>query len=153
MSKHVLPIMAKNGYGVIVNNASDWALVAAPRAMAYCATKGKEEGGGRREKGRREEEGGGGRGKREERAGKVKNGSGVIVYNASDWALAAAPRAMASATKGEGREEEEERRDGRRRTEEKGEVEEVWRGVRRERTDKYFRSRRTDDQVRCLGLC
>eukprot|EP01127_Copromyxa_protea_P007773 TRINITY_DN176_c0_g1_i6.p1 TRINITY_DN176_c0_g1~~TRINITY_DN176_c0_g1_i6.p1 ORF type:complete len:266 (+),score=55.21 TRINITY_DN176_c0_g1_i6:87-800(+) len=40
MTKHVLPIMRKNGYGAIVNNASDWAMVGAPDAMAYCTTKG-----------------------------------------------------------------------------------------------------------------
>ncbi len=40
MSRMVLPLMRAQGGGVIVNNASDWGLVGAPHAVAYCASKG-----------------------------------------------------------------------------------------------------------------
>ncbi len=40
MSKLVIPVMRKQGGGVIVNNASDWALVGAPAVVAYCTSKG-----------------------------------------------------------------------------------------------------------------
>jgi NAD(P)-dependent dehydrogenase (short-subunit alcohol dehydrogenase family) len=40
MSKLALPIMRAQGGGVIVNNASDWGLVAGREAVAYCASKG-----------------------------------------------------------------------------------------------------------------
>jgi len=40
MSKLALPHMRAQGGGVIVNNASDWGLVGAPNAVAYCASKG-----------------------------------------------------------------------------------------------------------------
>jgi len=39
MSKLVIPIMRGQGGGVIVNNASDWGLVGAPNALAYCMSK------------------------------------------------------------------------------------------------------------------
>jgi NAD(P)-dependent dehydrogenase (short-subunit alcohol dehydrogenase family) len=40
MSKLALPIMRAQGGGVIVNNASDWGIVAGREAVAYCASKG-----------------------------------------------------------------------------------------------------------------
>jgi meso-butanediol dehydrogenase / (S,S)-butanediol dehydrogenase / diacetyl reductase len=40
MSKLVLPIMRAKGKGVIINNASDWGLVGAKDALAYCTSKG-----------------------------------------------------------------------------------------------------------------
>lgn len=40
MSKLVLPVMRAQGGGVIINNASDWALVGAPAVVAYCTSKG-----------------------------------------------------------------------------------------------------------------
>ena len=40
MSRMVLPLMRGQGGGAIVNNASDWGLVGAPNAVAYCASKG-----------------------------------------------------------------------------------------------------------------
>jgi NAD(P)-dependent dehydrogenase (short-subunit alcohol dehydrogenase family) len=40
MSKSVIPLMRAQGGGVIVNNASDWGLVAGRSAVAYCASKG-----------------------------------------------------------------------------------------------------------------
>ena len=40
MSKLALPHMRAQGGGVIVNNASDWGLVAGQEAVAYCASKG-----------------------------------------------------------------------------------------------------------------
>ena len=40
MSKLVIPQMRSQGGGVIVNNASDWGLVGAERALAYCVSKG-----------------------------------------------------------------------------------------------------------------
>ena len=40
MSKLVLPVMRAHGGGVIINNASDWALVGAPAVVAYCTSKG-----------------------------------------------------------------------------------------------------------------
>lgn len=40
MCREVIPIMRQQGGGVIVNNASDWGLVGAKDALAYCASKG-----------------------------------------------------------------------------------------------------------------
>jgi len=40
MSKIVIPLMRAQGGGVIVNNASDWGLVAGRNSVAYCASKG-----------------------------------------------------------------------------------------------------------------
>jgi meso-butanediol dehydrogenase / (S,S)-butanediol dehydrogenase / diacetyl reductase len=40
MSRLVLPLMRRQGGGVIINNASDWGLVGARQAVAYCASKG-----------------------------------------------------------------------------------------------------------------
>jgi len=40
MCKAVLPHMRASGGGSIVNNASDWGLVAGESAVAYCASKG-----------------------------------------------------------------------------------------------------------------
>ncbi len=40
MSRAVLPDMIARGRGVIVNNASDWGVVAGQRVAAYCASKG-----------------------------------------------------------------------------------------------------------------
>jgi len=40
MSRLVLPIFREQGGGVIVNNASDWAVVGGKNALAYCASKG-----------------------------------------------------------------------------------------------------------------
>ena len=40
MTKFVLPIMRKQGGGVIVNNASDWGIVGGPGYTAYSASKG-----------------------------------------------------------------------------------------------------------------
>jgi len=40
MSRLCAPIMRRQGAGVIVNNASDWGVVGARDAVAYCATKG-----------------------------------------------------------------------------------------------------------------
>src|SRR6266487_3197099 len=40
MCKLVIPIMKGQGYGVIVNNASDWSVVAGKDAFPYIASKG-----------------------------------------------------------------------------------------------------------------
>jgi NAD(P)-dependent dehydrogenase (short-subunit alcohol dehydrogenase family) len=40
MSRLVIPMLAKNGGGVIINMASGWGLTGGPRAAAYCASKG-----------------------------------------------------------------------------------------------------------------
>ena len=40
MSRLVIPIMRKQGKGVIVNNASDWAVVGAHDALPYAVSKG-----------------------------------------------------------------------------------------------------------------
>jgi NAD(P)-dependent dehydrogenase (short-subunit alcohol dehydrogenase family) len=40
MSRLVIPIMRRQGGGVIVNNASDWGIVGAQNAFAYCMSKG-----------------------------------------------------------------------------------------------------------------
>ena len=40
MSRLIIPIMRRQGGGVIVNNASDWGLVGAKDMVAYCASKG-----------------------------------------------------------------------------------------------------------------
>ncbi len=40
MSRLVVPIMRAQGSGTIVNNASDWGIVAGRDAAAYCASKG-----------------------------------------------------------------------------------------------------------------
>jgi meso-butanediol dehydrogenase/(S,S)-butanediol dehydrogenase/diacetyl reductase len=40
MSRLVIPIMRRQGGGVIINNASDWGLVGASEMVAYCASKG-----------------------------------------------------------------------------------------------------------------
>jgi NAD(P)-dependent dehydrogenase (short-subunit alcohol dehydrogenase family) len=43
MCKLAIPLMRAQGGGVIVNNASDWGLVAGRNSAAYCATKGAVE--------------------------------------------------------------------------------------------------------------
>lgn len=40
MSKHVVPIMAANGGGSIVNTGSGWGLKGGGQAISYCASKG-----------------------------------------------------------------------------------------------------------------
>jgi NAD(P)-dependent dehydrogenase (short-subunit alcohol dehydrogenase family) len=40
MCRLVIPIMKKQGYGVIVNNGSDWSVVAGKDALPYIASKG-----------------------------------------------------------------------------------------------------------------
>jgi NAD(P)-dependent dehydrogenase (short-subunit alcohol dehydrogenase family) len=40
MSRAVVPVMRVQGRGAIVNNASDWGVVAGEGAVAYCTTKG-----------------------------------------------------------------------------------------------------------------
>ena len=40
MSKHVIPVMAENGGGSIVNTGSGWGLKGGDKAAAYCAVKG-----------------------------------------------------------------------------------------------------------------
>ena len=40
MSRFAIPVMAAQGGGAIVNNASGWGLVGGDRAAAYCAAKG-----------------------------------------------------------------------------------------------------------------
>jgi NAD(P)-dependent dehydrogenase (short-subunit alcohol dehydrogenase family) len=40
MSRLVIPILRSQGGGIIINNASDWGLVGAPSAVAYCTSKG-----------------------------------------------------------------------------------------------------------------
>ena len=40
MTRLALPVMRRQGSGVIVNNASDWGIVGAPGHTAYSATKG-----------------------------------------------------------------------------------------------------------------
>ncbi|MDX9917160.1 MAG: SDR family oxidoreductase [Gudongella sp.] len=40
MSKHVVPVMARNGGGSIVNTGSGWGLKGGDKAAAYCAVKG-----------------------------------------------------------------------------------------------------------------
>ena len=40
MSRLLIPVMRRQGGGVIINNASDWGLVGAREAVAYCASKG-----------------------------------------------------------------------------------------------------------------
>jgi meso-butanediol dehydrogenase / (S,S)-butanediol dehydrogenase / diacetyl reductase len=40
MSKLAIPIMRAQGGGAIVNNASDWGMVAGRNTAAYCASKG-----------------------------------------------------------------------------------------------------------------
>lgn len=40
MSKHVIPVMAANGGGSIVNTGSGWGLKGGDKAAAYCAVKG-----------------------------------------------------------------------------------------------------------------
>jgi len=40
LSKYAIPIMAKAGGGVIINNASAWGLVGGRNAASYCASKG-----------------------------------------------------------------------------------------------------------------
>jgi NAD(P)-dependent dehydrogenase (short-subunit alcohol dehydrogenase family) len=40
MSKLVIPLMRKQGRGVIVNNGSDWSVVAGTNALPYIASKG-----------------------------------------------------------------------------------------------------------------
>ena len=40
MSKLAIPVMRAHGGGVIINNGSDWGLVGARQAAAYCASKG-----------------------------------------------------------------------------------------------------------------
>ena len=38
-ARAVVPVMKAQGRGVIVNNASDWGLVAGPESVAYCCSK------------------------------------------------------------------------------------------------------------------
>jgi NAD(P)-dependent dehydrogenase (short-subunit alcohol dehydrogenase family) len=40
MSKFVLPLMIKQGNGVIINNGSGWGIVGGKDAVSYCASKG-----------------------------------------------------------------------------------------------------------------
>jgi meso-butanediol dehydrogenase/(S,S)-butanediol dehydrogenase/diacetyl reductase len=40
LSRAALPVLRARGGGVIINIASDWGLVGAKRALAYCASKG-----------------------------------------------------------------------------------------------------------------
>lgn len=40
MSKFVLPLMIKQGSGVIINNGSGWGIVGGKDAVSYCASKG-----------------------------------------------------------------------------------------------------------------
>jgi meso-butanediol dehydrogenase / (S,S)-butanediol dehydrogenase / diacetyl reductase len=40
MSRLVVPLLRRQGGGVIINNASDWGLVGARQAVAYCTSKG-----------------------------------------------------------------------------------------------------------------
>jgi len=40
MCRHAVPVMVRQGGGVIVNTASNWGLVAGRQAAAYCASKG-----------------------------------------------------------------------------------------------------------------
>jgi NAD(P)-dependent dehydrogenase (short-subunit alcohol dehydrogenase family) len=40
LARLVVPVMARQGGGVIINMASGWGLVGGPRAAAYCASKG-----------------------------------------------------------------------------------------------------------------
>ncbi len=40
MARLVIPHFRRQGKGVIINNASDWALVGAPDVVAYCTSKG-----------------------------------------------------------------------------------------------------------------
>jgi len=40
MSKFVLPLMIKQGSGVIINNGSGWGIVGGNDAVSYCASKG-----------------------------------------------------------------------------------------------------------------
>jgi NAD(P)-dependent dehydrogenase (short-subunit alcohol dehydrogenase family) len=40
MGREVIPIMAENGGGSIVNTSSGWGLAGGPRAAVYCASKG-----------------------------------------------------------------------------------------------------------------
>jgi NAD(P)-dependent dehydrogenase (short-subunit alcohol dehydrogenase family) len=40
MSRAAIPVMRRQGGGVIINNASDWGIVGGEEAVAYCASKG-----------------------------------------------------------------------------------------------------------------
>jgi len=40
VSRHLIPFMARNGGGSIVNIASGWGLKGGPKAVSYCAAKG-----------------------------------------------------------------------------------------------------------------
>jgi NAD(P)-dependent dehydrogenase (short-subunit alcohol dehydrogenase family) len=40
LSRCAIPVMVRQGGGVIVNTASNWGIVGGPRAAAYCASKG-----------------------------------------------------------------------------------------------------------------
>lgn len=40
MSRAAIPVMRRQGMGIIVNNASDWGIVGGERSAAYCASKG-----------------------------------------------------------------------------------------------------------------
>lgn len=40
VSRAAIPVMRKQGRGVVVNNASDWGIVGGEKAVAYCASKG-----------------------------------------------------------------------------------------------------------------
>ena len=40
LSRHVIPVMVRNGGGTIINTGSGWSLKGGPKAVAYCAAKG-----------------------------------------------------------------------------------------------------------------
>lgn len=40
ISRAAIPVMRRQGGGVIINNASDWGIVGGQEAVAYCASKG-----------------------------------------------------------------------------------------------------------------
>ena len=40
VSRYLIPFMARNGGGSIVNIASGWGMKGGPKAVSYCAAKG-----------------------------------------------------------------------------------------------------------------